>query len=71
MNKRQKEKAGLRGKFFLLAVISYVIGAGIDAIVPFDWGPLFVQRIFQFFSICFCYIAFMLPDWIKNKLVKT
>ena len=68
--KSDKPEQKLRGIFLMIAFVSYVVGAAIDAITELDWLTLILQRSFQIFSIFTFYLAFILPEWIKKAFIK-
>ena len=56
----------LKGKFLIIAFILFTIGAFLDSIVP----ELFIiARIVLDISALSFYFGFMLPDWLKEKLL--
>ncbi len=56
----------LKGKFLIVAFILFTIGAFLDSIVP----ELFIiARIVLDISALSFYFGFMLPDWLKEKLL--
>lgn len=56
----------LKGKFLIIAFILFTIGAFLDSIVP----ELFIiARIVLDVSALSFYFGFMLPDWLKEKLL--
>ena len=56
----------LKGKFLIVAFILFTIGAFLDSIVP----ELFIiARIILDISALSFYFGFMLPDWLKEKLL--
>ncbi|MFX1444054.1 MAG: hypothetical protein ACFFHV_11610 [Promethearchaeota archaeon] len=56
----------LKGKFLIIAFILFTIGAFLDSIVP----ELFIlARIVLDISALLFYFGFMLPDWLKERLL--
>ncbi|MHA2008370.1 MAG: hypothetical protein ACXABO_03995 [Promethearchaeota archaeon] len=65
----------LKGKFILLAIILFTIGAALDGLKPFLFGSilniiLIINRIILIISGLAFYIGFLLPRWIKELLLK-
>ena len=59
----------LRGKFLLAAFISWSFGAIADATIPLTVITLPIIRIILITSAIEFYIGFVLPDWIKKRLL--
>ncbi len=59
----------LRGKFLMAAFISWSFGAIADATIPLTVITLPIIRIILITSAIEFYIGFVLPDWIKNRLL--
>ncbi|MHA1467605.1 MAG: hypothetical protein ACTSP6_05940, partial [Promethearchaeota archaeon] len=59
----------LRGKFLMAAFISWTFGAIADAIIPLTVITLPIIRIILITSAIEFYIGFVLPDWIKKRLL--
>lgn len=60
----------LRGKFLLLAFISFTVGAIADAALPLNIYTLGIARLILISSAFEFYLGFVLPDWIKNIFIK-
>ena len=65
----------LKGKFLLLAVILFTIGAALDGLKPFLFGAilnviLIINRIILIISGLAYYSGFLLPRWIKELIIK-
>ena len=60
----------LRGKFLLMAFISWTIGAIFDATIPLNFVTLPIIRIILISSAIEFYFGFVLPDWIKTRFLK-
>ncbi|MFX1259634.1 MAG: hypothetical protein ACFFAN_17405 [Promethearchaeota archaeon] len=60
----------LRGKFLFAAFIFWSIGAICDAAVPLSFITLTIIRLILISSAIEFYFGFILPDWIKNLLLK-
>jgi hypothetical protein len=59
----------LRGKFLMLAFISWTVGAIADASLPLNFITLTIIRIVLITSAIEFYIGFILPDWIKKHFL--
>jgi len=65
----------LKGKFLLIAVISFAIGAGLDGLKPlFFEGMIEIVLIITRIILLSCTIEFYLvfnpPQWLKKLLLK-
>ncbi len=60
----------LRGKFLLVAFISWTFGAIADATFPLNFVTLPIIRIILISSAIEFYLGFILPDKIKNIFLK-
>jgi len=65
----------LKGKFILLAVVFFTIGAALDGLKPFLFGKvldviLIINRIILFLSSLAFYSGFLLPRFIKGLILK-
>lgn len=64
--KSENPEIKLKGKFLIVAFILFTIGAFLDSIVP----ELFIiARIVLDVSALSFYFGFLLPDWLKEKLL--
>ena len=68
--KAEEPEIKLRGKFLLIAFISWTVGAIFDASVPLTFVTLPIVRILLISSAIEFYIGFVLPDWIKTRFLK-
>ena len=68
--KSEKPETRLKGKFLAAAFISYTIGAITDAVVPLNFITLPLIRILLITSAIEFYIGWMLPEMIKDRLIK-
>ena len=59
----------LRGKFLMAAFISWTFGAIADATLPLNFVTLPIIRIILITSAIEFYIGFVLPDWVKKRLL--
>ncbi len=71
--KSDNPEAKLKGKIFIVAVLSFTIGATLDALrrrIPAELLPLLliITRIILTSSSIEFYFSFILPDWIKKRL---
>lgn len=65
----------LKGKFILLAVVLFFIGAALDGLKPLLFGSiidviLIINRIILILSGLAFYSGFLLPHWIKELILK-
>ncbi len=65
----------LKGKFLLIAVTLFTVGAALDGLKPFLFGSildviLVINRIILILSSLAFYSGFLLPHWIKELFVK-
>lgn len=65
----------LKGKFLLIAVSLFTVGAALDGLKPFLFGSilnviLIINRIILILSSLAFYSGFLLPRWIKELLLK-
>jgi len=63
--KSDNNEIKLKGKFLLIAFISFLIGATIDAIITLP-----ISRFILMFSGITFYIGFLLPEWVKKRILK-
>jgi hypothetical protein len=63
--KSDEPETKLRGKFLLIAFISFLVGAAVDSIFTFP-----ASRLILVFSGFMFYIGFVLPEGIKTRLLK-
>ncbi|MBD3198216.1 MAG: hypothetical protein GF317_24415 [Candidatus Lokiarchaeota archaeon] len=68
--KARRKDLQLKGKFLLIAFISYGIGAILDAVVHQSLVLLIITRIILILAAVEWYFGFILPDWLKEKLIK-
>ncbi len=63
-------KVKLKGRFLLLAFLSFTIGAVVEAIVPKISLVIVITRLLLISSAFEYYMGFFLPDRIANSLIK-
>ena len=75
--KSENREIKLKGKFLLLAVILFTIGAALDGLKPYLFGVpiilnvvLIINRIILILSGIAFYSGFLLPRWIKELIIK-
>lgn len=73
--KAENPETRLKGKFFLLAVISFAIGAGLDGLKPFLFAGtlqivLVITRVILLSCAVEFYLGFNPPHWMKKLLLK-
>ncbi len=60
----------LKGKLIFIAFIFFCLGAILDAEFPLDYVSLLITRIILLLSSFVFYLGLILPDWIKNLLLR-
>ncbi len=60
----------LKGKFLLLAFISFIIGALLETVIPFTAISVVITRVILTLSALLFYLGFILPDFVKEKFLK-
>ena len=60
----------LKGKFFIVAFVSWAIGAVMDAALPLNIVTLTIARIILISSAIEFYIGFILPKIVKKLFLK-
>jgi len=73
--KSDNQEIKLKGKFLMLAVILFTIGAALDGLKPYLFGAvlnvvLIINRIILILSGIAFYSGFLLPRWIKELIIK-
>ena len=68
--KSDNSEIKLKGKFLLLAFISFIIGALLDTIIPFTAISVVITRLILTISSLLFYLGFILPDFVKKALIK-
>ena len=59
-----------KGRFFLIGMISFAVGAFLDAVLTFTPLELVLVRLLLISSSIEYYLGFFLPDSITNRLIK-
>jgi len=60
----------VKGKFLLFAFPSFSIGGFLDSTLPSNEITLILFRILLISSIIGFYIGYLLPNWIKKRIIK-
>lgn len=60
----------IKGKFLLLAFPSFAIGGLLDSTLPSSEITLILFRLILISSIIEFYIGYLLPNWIKKRVIK-
>lgn len=68
--KTYDKETRLKGYFLLVAFISYAVGAFLDAAVSAGITLLIITRSILILAGIMWYVGFLLPDAIKNRLLK-
>lgn len=61
----------LKGKFLMMAFVTFAIGTIIDAIGSLTEVTLVLARTFVIIAAFMFYIGFTLPTFVKNRFIKT
>ncbi|MFX1327526.1 MAG: hypothetical protein ACFE91_05205 [Promethearchaeota archaeon] len=59
-----------KGKFLLFAFPSFAIGGLLDSTLPSNEFTLILFRLLLISSIIGFYIGYLLPNWIKKRIIK-
>lgn len=59
-----------KGWFLLIAFISWSVGAIFDAALPLNFITLTIARLILISSAIEFYLGFILPDFVKKRLIK-
>ncbi|TXT54474.1 MAG: conserved membrane protein of unknown function [Promethearchaeota archaeon] len=68
--KSSEPEIKLKGKFLIIAFISWTVGAIADAAVPTNFISLFIVRALLISSSIELYIGYIQPKWIKKVFIK-
>ena len=68
--KADNPEVSLQGKFLLISFLSFFIGTLLDAFFHLDILTLLIVRILLVSSAIEWYFGFLLPNWVKNLLIK-
>ncbi len=60
----------LKGKFLILAFITFIIGGILDTLVTTAIYQIVIKRSFLILASFLFYLGFILPDWVKKLLLK-
>mgnify|MGYP006279545135 CR=1 FL=1 len=60
----------LKGKFLFVSFICFGIGAFIDGMLPLDPAIIAISRTSLILAAIFFYFGFILPQWLKDRLLK-
>jgi len=69
--KSDKAETKVKGKILFAAILLYVIGAILDGVVATEYITLFISRIILASSAIAFYNGFILPNWLKKRIIKT
>ncbi len=67
--KSPDRKIQWRGKFLIISTILMVVGTFLD-IVSLTITMLFIARMILITRLFFSYLAWLMPTWVANKLIK-
>ncbi len=68
--KYEDAETKMKGKFLLLAFPSFTLGALLDSTLPSTEITLILFRVLLISSIIEFYIGYLLPNWIKKRILK-
>ncbi len=68
--KSEDKSVQWKGRFFLIGMISFAVGAFLDAVLTFTPLELVLVRLLLISSSIEYYLGFFLPDAIANRLIK-
>jgi hypothetical protein len=68
--KSKKPEIKLKGKFLIIAFISFLIGAFFDAALPITFVTIPIIRLILISSAFEFYCGYILPDFVKNLFLK-
>ena len=60
----------LKGKFLIVAFISFLLGAMLDIILPLHPVGIMANRLILISSAIEYYIGFTLPEFVKKLILK-
>ena len=69
--KSENEVIKYKGKLILIAFILFAIGAFFDGIESNLFFLEFFDRFLLMASVIFFYFGFIMPDWLKNRILKS
>ena len=68
--KSKDPEVNLKGKFLVIAFITFLIGAILDSAIPLTAVTIVLTRIILIISAVFWYGGFLLPRWMKKRVLK-
>ena len=68
--KSEKPENRLKGTLYIISVLSYVIGAILDSVMPLSLIILLIVRILLVSAAFEIYGAFAMPKWIKKLFLR-
>lgn len=68
--KSEEKEINLKGKFLIIAFISFAIGAILDSIIPREAYLVIITRLILISASLEFYFGFMPPEWLKNFFIK-
>ncbi|TXT60697.1 MAG: conserved membrane protein of unknown function [Promethearchaeota archaeon] len=66
----EDKEINLKGKFLLIGFICFAIGALMDGILPSSTLTVTLSRIVLIIGSLSFYFGFILPEWLKNQIIK-
>jgi len=68
--KSKDPEVNLKGKFLVISFIAFLIGAILDSAMPLNALTIVLTRLILIISALFWYGGFLLPGWMKKRLLK-
>jgi hypothetical protein len=68
--KSEDPEINLKGKLIIIGLLSFLIGAILDASVPLNFITLPITRFLLILSSIEFYAGFVLPEWSKKAFLK-
>jgi len=68
--KSEDPEINLKGKLIIIGLLSFLIGAMLDASVPLNFITLPITRLLLILSSIEFYAGFVLPEWSKKAFLK-
>ena len=69
--KSESREIKLKGKLLILAFLGYFIGAILDAAITLTPITLILVRLILIISATLFYLGFLMPNFIKNRMLKS
>lgn len=66
----KKPEIRLKGKFLLIAFMSFLVGAFLDIILPITPLTVVITRLILVSSTIVFYFGYILPSWVRKFLLK-